>query len=313
MALLNYGQVCVSTIDPIEKKPLFHFLPGSKVLSLGTFGCNLRCLNCQNALLVNATYLPSVEKSAEEVVEEAIRGGAQGIAFTFNEPIVWFEFILEVSKVAEAKGLFVILNTNGYIQAGPAEVLFSGVKAMNIDVKGFSEEFYEANCGGHLSAVLRTCSAAKKEGVHVELTYLLIPGLNDSAEEIGAFCDWVVQDMGIETPLHFFRFSPSHKLALLPEQSLEKMNEAYEIACKKGIRYVYFGGVTGSERQNTYCPSCQLLLIRRNSVKVTDKVCFKGSEVSRFCPTFNAVKASIDNNKCPSCGEPISVLLIVKP
>ncbi len=313
MILLNYGRVCVSALDPIEKKPIFHFFPGSKVLSLGTFGCNLSCRNCQNAVLIKAgpSDLPFKEMTPEEVVQQATDDGAEGIAFTFNEPSIWFEFVLDVAEEAKGRGLFVVLNTNGYIQREMLQILLDQVQSMNIDVKAFNESFYRSNCSGHLQPVLESCLVAKREGVEVELTYLLIPGLNDSREELERFCDWVIKELGIDTPVHFFRFSPSYELQEIPEQSMEKMNEAFDIAFKKGIRFVYFGGVAGSDRQNTYCPSCGTLLVQRNSVKVSDKICFKGSEVSRFCPTFMPVKVMIDNEKCPLCGLTLPNFLIV--
>ena len=307
----NYGKVCVSTVDPIEKKPIFHYRPGARLYSLGTFGCNMDCLNCQNFTLArsNGHDLPYVEMKAEDVVSEAINKGAHGIGWTFNEPIVWSEFVLEVSKEANRRGIFSMLNTNGFIEPYPRSELLEFTQVMNIDVKGFSEEFYKKNCGAELRPVLDTCVAAKRSGVHVELTYLLIPDLNDSTEEIRSFCEWAVNDMGSDTPVHFFRFRPFYKLSDLPEQTIEKLNEAYLIAKEVGLKFPYHAGVVGDQRQNTYCPKCGDLVIRRASEEVSEKICVKKMEVSRFCPTFSDVEVRLVDRACPRCGECIPVVV----
>ena len=197
--------------------------------------------------------------SPQDVVTEAERIGAQGIAWTFNEPVTWYEFVLDTARAAEAKGLYTMVNTNGYILPAPAEELFGHVQVVNIDVKGFTEKFYRTICGAGLQGVLNTCILAKDRGVHVELTYLLIPGLNDSAEEIGQFTRWVVEHMGADTPIFFFRFQPFYRLSHLPEQSMEKMNEARTIARREGARYVYFGGVARTPIRTSLSP-----LLRRS-------------------------------------------------
>lgn len=307
---LNYGKVCVSTCDPIEKKPIFHYRPGSRLYSLGTFGCNMDCMNCQNFNLARSKGddLPCVEMSAEDVVREAKGKGAQGIGWTFNEPVVWAEFILDTAEEANRQGLFVLLNTNGFIQREPRDEILRFTQVMNIDVKGFTEKFYENNCGAKLKPILETCTAAKGAGVHVELTYLLIPGLNDSEEEIRKFCEWVVDEMGPDTPVHFFRFRPFYRLSNLPAQTIEKLREAYDIAKSTGVRFPYHAGVVGDQRQNTYCPKCGELVVKRASEEVIDKVCVKKTEVSRFCPTFSEVEVRLQDGACPGCGEFIPVV-----
>jgi pyruvate formate lyase activating enzyme len=298
---LTYGRVCVSTVDPIEKKPIFHYRPGTRVLSLGTFGCNLLCRFCQNAVLACATGdLPATDMEPREVVDLALKKGVQGIAWTFNEPIVWAEFIIETAEHARARGLYTLLNTNGFILPRAAEELLDIVDVANIDVKGFSERFYHDVCGGTLHDVLDTCTLACRKGVHLELTNLLVPSLNDSASEIKAFSRWVVGNLGPDTPIFFFRFHPAHELSDLPEQSMEKMEEARSIATEAGARYVYFGGIVG-EVQDTRCPSCGLLVVERRSVRPTDRICLQDREVSRFCPTFADVKVNLEKPRCPRC------------
>lgn len=301
----------MTTVDPIEKKPIFHYRPGSRLYSLGTFGCNMDCMNCQNFNLARSKDedLPCNHIGPEDVVGQAVEKGVQGIGWTFNEPVVWAEFILDTAKEANRKGLFSLLNTNGFIEPGAREELLRSTQVVNIDVKGFTEDFYKNNCNAELKPVLETCTFAKRAGVHVELTYLLIPGLNDSKEEIQRFCEWVVDEMGPDTPIHFFRFRPFYKLSDLPAQTIEKLKEAYDIAKSEGVRFPYYAGVVGDDRQNTYCPKCGELLVKRASREVTDKVCVKKTEVSRFCPTFPEVELRLQGNACPRCGECIPVVL----
>ena len=306
---LTFGRVCVSTVDPIEKKPIFHYRPGTRVLSLGTFGCNLRCRFCQNAVLVsNKGDLPALAMEPQEVVDLAIRRGAQGIAWTFNEPIMWAEFIMETAELARARGLYTMVNTNGFILPPAANELLDLVDVANIDIKGFSEHFYHEVCGGALRDVLDTCILAHNKGVHLELTNLLVPSLNDSVIEIKQFTKWVVGNLGSDIPLFFFRFHPAHELSDLPEQSMEKMEEARSIAMEAGARYVYFGGVVG-EGQDTRCPSCGLLVVERRSVRPTDRICLREGEISRFCPTFADVKVNLEKPRCPRCDFAIAIEL----
>ncbi len=310
MISLTYGKVCVRNVDPIEKKPIFHYRSGSMVLSLGTFGCNLRCLNCQNAKLVNArvedaecTYM-----SPREVVDMAVEQGVQGIAWTFNEPTVWAEFIIDTARLAREHGLFTMVNTNGYILPPASAELFKAVQVANIDIKGFSEEFYREQCGGSLQEVLEACAEARRQGTHVELTCLLIPGMNDSPREVEELVRWTVERMGCDTPLFLYRFRPFHLSAHIPEQTMERMEEAYCIGITAGLRYVYFGGTVGECHQDTLCPSCGQVVVRRRSLQVADKVCFKNGEMSRFCPTFADINVDLDDGRCPRCGERIAIV-----
>ncbi|MEM2943844.1 MAG: AmmeMemoRadiSam system radical SAM enzyme [Methanomassiliicoccales archaeon] len=308
---LTYGNICVSNIDSIEKKPVYHYKPGSKLLSLGTFGCNMDCKNCQNYFLARSSGedLEYRNSDPDDVVIEALEKDVDGIAWTFNEPIVWCEFLLDVALGARNAGLFSLINTNGFIDKEARADLFNLIDVANIDVKGFSEKFYREICNASLNDVLETCLAAKDSSVHLELTYLLIPGLNDSEEEIVEFSKWVFSNLGSTTPIHFFRFQPSYKLSHLPAQKFEKLLEACNIARECGIEYTYIGGAVGSKHQNTYCPVCGALLIRRESVNPS-KVCVRNSEISRFCPDFAKIEMHLEDGCCPSCNHPIPIILI---
>lgn len=306
----TYGSVCVRNVDHIEKKPIFHYRPGTKLLSLGTFGCNLTCKFCQNAILARSSGgdLPCEAMEPREVIDLALREGVDGIAWTFNEPTVWIEHIVDTARLAREHGLYTMINTNGYILRPAADELFEHAEVANIDVKGFTDRFYERVCGGSLQEVLDSCMLARSKGVHVELTYLLVPGLNDSADEVAAFAGWVARSMGADTPVFFYRFHPFSELADLPEQSMEVMLRSRGIAREKGLRFVYFGGVTGEGGQDTACPSCGLLAVERKSVRPAERVCLRSCEVSRFCPSFE-VKVNIDEPRCPRCGTELPIVL----
>jgi pyruvate formate lyase activating enzyme len=306
----TYGQVCIRNLDMIEKKPIFHYQPGSRLLSLGTFGCNLFCANCQNAVLATSAGGDLMQETMgpEEVVDLALKEGVDGIAWTFNEPTVWAEFIIDTARIARSRGLYFMVNTNGFILPPAANDLLDHADAVNIDVKGFTDAFYQKMCNGSLEEVLDTCLLARSKGVHAELTYLLIPGLNDSEDEVGEFTRWVAERMGPDTPVFFFRFQPSHLLSHLPEQSVEVMRRSVRTARESGLRYVYLGGVVGEGGQDTVCPSCGYLAVERRGLKAPGRVCLKGCEVSRFCPTFE-VKVNISEPRCPGCGTGIPVRL----
>jgi len=311
MLAFNYGQVCSIAKDPVEKKPIFHYRPGSSLLSLGSYGCNMHCKNCQNAMLSKARpgEVPEEKWSPKGIVELALKKGVDGLGWTFNEPITWGEFLLVTSRIARENGLYSLMNTNGYVEKRPLEEMVETIEVMNIDVKGFTEEFYRDNCGASLEQVLDTCRHVYRSKVHVELTYLLIPGLNDSSDEVREFCLWVVQNLSSNVPVHFFRFQPFHLLFHLQEQSITKMKEAYRIARESGIKFPYLAGVIGDTNQNTYCPDCGALLIARTSEEVAEKVIAKGEEVSRFCPTYAKVDMRITHPRCPTCGTDIPLFL----
>jgi len=307
----NYGKVCVAAVDQIEKKPMFHYRPGSYLYSVGTFGCNLDCANCQNFQLArgSASNTPFESITPEALLLQALAKEVDGIGWTFNEPIVWSEFLIDASVLAKKKELYTMMNTNGFIQKGAREELFTYIDAIKIDIKGFTEGFYEKYCNGRLGPVLDTCVAAKEAGIHVEIAYLLMPEINDSEEEIQQFAKWVLSKMGQDTPVHFFRFSPAYKLSHLNQESMAKMASARSSAIDCGLHYVYYGGTISTEEQNTRCPKCGELLISRKGKEPSEKLFVKKSQVSRFCPTFSDVDIKMHDGKCSKCGTSVSILL----
>lgn len=287
---LIYGEASSISPDPIEKKPLYHFYPGSTVLSFGTIGCNFRCRYCQNYSISQAKYenYPLERITPEEIVSKAKKYNCKGIAWTYNEPTIWYEFTYDVSKIAKENNLYTVYVTNGYINEEPLKKLAPYLDAMNIDIKSMDEEFYKKICGGQLKPVLDTAKLAKKLGIHVELTYLIVPGYNDKEEDIKEFCEWVSNEMGVETPVHLSRFYPHYKMANLPPTPIKTLLSAYSIA-KKSLPYVYVGNVPHGNYENTYCPKCKTLLIERYG--------------------FSVEKNNLVDGKCPKCGNKIPVKL----
>lgn len=306
---LFYGAVSVSTVDPIEKKPLFHFMPGSKLYSVGSFGCNLRCIYCQNYPLVEGGFdsAPHRRLSPESLVDEAVSKGVDGIAWTFNEPVVWSEFVIDASRLARKRGLFCVLNTNGYVSDAAREPLLESVDAVRVDVKGFSDASYLTLCGGRLSPVLGTCIAAAKHGIHLELAYPVIKAKNDSPAEIGGFCSWVLECLGPETPVHFIMVHPFHRLQLGSTASLEDLMLIRRHANERGLKYVYIGGTPAGEAQNTLCPNCGKTVIQRSGDEISERIYFRGQQVSRFCPVRSRVVLMTKGKSCPYCGEAIAI------
>lgn len=270
---LIYEQVSSYGVDPIEKKPLYHFHPGSSAFSVGTVGCNLSCMFCQNWEISQNT-VSTYRMTSQEVVTLAQQYHCESIAYTYNEPSVWYEFVYDTADKAKNEGIYNILVTNGFIQEEPLRNLLPLIDALNIDVKAFTEEFYKELCHGKLSPVLKAVEIAKKH-TWVEITTLLIPGRNDSDEEIQELIDWVAS-LGVETPLHFSRYFPHYKLRL-PSTPVETLERARSIALEK-LRYVYIGNVWGHEADNTYCYSCKTPVIVRRGfspsvVRLHDTVC----------------------------------------
>jgi len=262
---LSYGQISSMHLDPIEKKPLFHFKPGKPVLSFGGISCNLRCQHCQNYTIaqVDLGELTLQYVPPHNIPRLCRQHDSEGAAWTYNEPTIWHEYVLDASRQCKDEGLFTVSVTNGYIQEEPMRSLKGLIDAMNIDVKGFTETFYHSVCQGRLAPVLNTCQTAKEMGVHVELTYLIIPTKNDRQEEIEAFCQWVRDSLGVDTPVHFSRFHPDYKMEDLPFTPRSTMEMALNAAKAEGLEYVYVGNMTTEKGENTYCPSCGSLLVKR--------------------------------------------------
>jgi pyruvate formate lyase activating enzyme len=260
---LTYNQFTSVALDPIEKKPLYHFFPGREILSLGTVGCNLRCLYCQNWEISQAKIEETAlqEVSAERVIRMSKEYHAVGIAYTYNEPLINFEWLLETARKAKKESLKNVLVTNGYLNEAPLENLLPYIDAANVDVKSFRDDFYKRVCGGRLSPVLRSVEIMLRRGIHVEITNLLIPRQNDSPEEIEDLTDWVYS-LGEEVPLHFSRFIPCYKMKEIPATPLPILERARKIAFRK-LKYVYLGNVWEVEYNRTYCPDCGEILLER--------------------------------------------------
>ncbi len=264
---LGYGRPTGFAIDPIEKKPLNHFLPGTPILSFGTAGCNLGCQFCQNWDISKARIddLHSHDVSAEDVVELALRESCPSIAFTYNDPVIIGEFVIDVSRIARERGIRSVMVTAGYITPEARGEVYQYIDAANIDLKGFTEAFYQKATLSHLSPVLDTLLWLRRETtVWFEITTLLIPGLNDSDDEIHRESEWIVQNLGTDIPLHFTAFHPDYRMTKIPRTPPETLRRARAIALTHGLRFVYLGNVFDEEGQTTWCPTCGWALIVRD-------------------------------------------------
>jgi pyruvate formate lyase activating enzyme len=281
---LGYGSPAALQIDPIEKKPLSHFLPGSRVFSMGTAGCNMGCFFCQNWDISKSRQdqVRSQRISPEDVPLLALEYGCESLAFTYNEPTIWGEYVIDICRAAQDHGLKTVMVSNGYITREAFHDIYDHIDAANIDLKAFTENFYGRITLTHLQPVLDTLQWLKNEtSVWFELTNLLIPTLNDGAEEIGKLSEWVMQHLGPDVPLHFTAFHPDFKLQDKPPTPPETLHRARKIALDAGLHYVYEGNIF-SEGANTNCPSCGRLLIRRS--------------------WHNVLENNLKNGDCPSCG-----------
>lgn len=267
---LNYGLPVSTDIDPIEKKPLFHFHPGSQVYSIGTLGCNFNCANCQNWNISQAKEITKISKNLnhvrpERIVEDAIGNGCELIAYTYNEPTVFAEYALDIMKIAQANGLKNIWVSNGYMSDKCLDAIIPYLDAINIDLKSIDDSFYRHNCSGRIEPILKNLSRLKLEQVHLEITTLLIPTLSDNVEMLSRLADFIANELDSDTPWHVTRFSPelSRDLKNLDESGDDLIYESYEIGKAAGLKYVYVGNVPGDQKENTYCPKCGELAIRR--------------------------------------------------
>ncbi len=308
MITQTYGRVCVTAVDPVEKKPIFHFHPGAILYSVGTFGCTLDCGYCQNSVLVRSRFeeTPSKYLSPEELVRSALEKKVDGIGWTFNEPIVWSEYIIDVSRLAKREGLFSLLNTNGYIGPEAREELLDNIDVIKVDIKGFEEKTYHDMCQGRLAPVLETCIRAKDKGIHLELAYPVIPGRTNDKRMLARFADWVIEELDRDIPVHLFRFQPAYLFSTVPSPEMQEMYACKQVLLDAGLRFVYLGGVTG-EDQDTRCPSCRKVVISRKAEEAIEKVFVKKEQVSRFCPTFSKVHNLTRDGCCPFCGESLPI------
>lgn len=280
-----YNRAMARAMDPIEKKPLYHFHPGTSIYSLGTRGCNQSCDFCQNWHMLQSDALTG-EITAQDAVDAAVRAGSIGIAYTYNEPTIWYEFVLECSQLSRERGLANVLVSNGSVNPAPFSRLAPFVDAMNIDVKSMDPEFYRKICGSKLEPVLSTCWAAVEAGILLEITNLIIPTLNDSDDHFNRLVDFVA-GLGPQVPLHFSAYFPSHKMTIEPTP-LEALLRAREIASRK-LYYVYLGNVVISDGSHTHCPQCGNLLVARRGYGTTIK--------------------GIRDGKCDNCGREVDMVL----
>lgn len=285
---LAYGNPCSLAVDPIEKKPLFHFFPGTKIYSLAIAGCNFRCLNCQNWEISQSSpdALGQHTLTPEEVVLQALKHHTGSIAFTYTEPSVFYEYVLDTAKAAHDKGLKTVLISNGFISEKPLLELCPYIDAANIDLKCFDDGVYRHLAGGRLQPVLDTLKILKVQRVWLEITNLLVPGFSDRPEMVQAMCDWLVKNGFARTPLHFSRFFPTYKLKKISPTSESNLIQAKDIAEASGMEYVYIGNFSGLNGENTYCPYCRHMVVERSSYAVK----------------LNAIR----NGRCGFCGRQLS-------
>ncbi len=288
---LIYGKASSVHPDPIEKKPLFHFLPGSTSISFASIGCNLFCQHCQNFSLSRGRFddFDLTNLTPEDVVRYARTTNSRSVSWTYNEPTIWHEFTTEASRAAHDAGFKTVYVTNGYIQEEPLRQLKGVIDAMNIDVKAFKESFYRKICGGRLAPVLRACELAVQLGIHVELTYLIIPGENDSDAEMAAFCKWVTDSLRTNIPVHFSAFHPDYKMTSVPSTPASTMKTAYDLAKKAGLEFVYLGNIYAGDRDDTFCPKCGSLAIAREG--------------------FYVRHANLNGDRCGKCGADLNLVV----
>lgn len=269
---LVYGKPCAVHVDPIEKKPLFHYLPGTESFSIATAGCNLHCMYCQNWEISQREpeNTRNIDLAPEEVVREAIEANCRTIACTYSEPIIFFEYAADTARLAHNNGLLNVWVTAGYINPEPLREAVTFVDAANIDLKGITDKFYSTLSKGTLQPVLNTIKTMKEKGVWVEITNLVVPTYNDTRDDISMLCDWIVENVGAEVPLHFSRFWPMYQLKNLPPTPEDTLTMARNIAMSKGIHYAYVGNIPGHDGNNTYCPICKNLIIGRRGYMILE-------------------------------------------
>ncbi|HLG18780.1 MAG TPA: AmmeMemoRadiSam system radical SAM enzyme [Bdellovibrionota bacterium] len=290
MILTTYGRSSGFCVDPMEKKPLNHFYPGSSVLSFGTAGCNLACRFCQNWDISKSR---DVERLADQATPEMIALRAEelsckGVAFTYNDPVIFAEYAMDVADACHERGLQAVAVTAGYVHAEPRTEFYAKMDAANVDLKAFTEEFYFKLTGAHLAPVLETLVYLKNETkVWFEITTLVIPGYNDSEKEITEECEWILKNLGPDVPIHFSAFHPDYKMLDVPPTPVSTLTKAYEIATKTGLHFAYTGNVHDSAGDTTFCPNCRKALIVRDWY-----------EIDEYLLTAEG--------KCPSCGTAIA-------
>lgn len=289
--LPGYGQCVSLSIDPIEKKPLYHFLPGSQILSTGPAGCNLRCDFCQNWTISQTDDTPTRFVSPDDLADLAFREGSRGVAFTYTEPTIWFEYIADVAPLVRERGGSVVMVSNGYVNPDPLERYLEITDAWNVDLKAWTERFYKERCKGHRDPVFDNIARISESDCHLELTFLVIPGENDDPEEWKSTASWLAENVGPKTVLHISRYFPSYRLKR-SSTPVEKLRQAKE-AFSEVLEYVYLGNVH-FEQADTLCSSCGQVLVNRSGYRVR-------------------VSGVSDDGRCTSCGEPAPLVTDVGP
>ncbi len=284
---LTYGNPALVQEDPVERKPFFHVLPGSRALSISTAGCNLACKFCEvwDMALVEPEEVYAYDMPPETVIENARKSGVQAISYAFGEPVVYYEYMAAVAALAREKGLLNLMHTALYLQEEPLREIIKVMDGVNVDLKGFSPEFYREYVGGELEPVLENLKIIREAGLHLEITNIVIPTVNDNMDEIEDMCRWISSRLGPDTPLHFARFYPLYKLSALPRTPVSTLEKARQTALKAGLRYVYVAKVTGHEGENTYCSECGNMVIDRmgfviKELRLEDGICpYCGTEI----------------------------------
>jgi pyruvate formate lyase activating enzyme len=265
-----YRRIAASSPDPVEKKPLYHFLPGSTILSIGTAGCNLHCKQCQNWQLSQADHTATQVIQPVEIARAATSRGCPAVAYTYAEPLVSYEYTLDCCKSAVERGVKNVLVPAAFVNPDPLREISRYVDAANVDLKSFSDDFYRDICDARLKPVLKALKTMKESGVFLEITNLIIPTLNDSEEETKKLCGWVAENLGTGTPLHFSRFFPQNQLQHLPPTPVETIMRAREIAIDAGLHYAYIGNMADGAGESTWCAGCGALLIERSGYRIRE-------------------------------------------
>jgi pyruvate formate lyase activating enzyme len=285
-----YGLISAEAIDPIEKKPLYHYLPASLSYSLGGVGCNFQCPHCQNWHISRADLESGLLRplSPEEGVKRAVAGRCASISFTYNEPTIWHEYPRDMGLLARQKGLGTVYVTNGYMTEEALQDLSSMLQAFRVDLKAFTDEFYRKFCKGRLQSVLDATLIARELGMHIETVTLVIPGVNDTLEEMEGLITWVRDNLGPQTPMHFTRFHPDYKMTDIIPTPIGTLEKIHARAKELGMRFPYLGNVPGHPAENTFCPVCGALLLERTG--------------------FRTVIRNLKDTTCSSCGEKIEIV-----
>ena len=284
---LVYNRICSLNVDPIEKKPFYHYLPGTSALSIATAGCNMTCKFCQNHAISQARpeNIRHRDATPRQLIDLALARKAPTVAYTYNEPTIFYEYMHDVAQAGRARNVGSVMVSNGFINPEPMRRLAKHLTAVKVDLKAFTDKFYRDVCGGALKPVLDNLEVVHATGMHLEIVVLLIPTLNDSADEIKKMCGWVVKHLGPDVPMHFSRFHPTYRMRNLPRTPIKTVERARDIAVAAGVHYAYVGNVPFHDYGNTVCHRCKTLLIERVG--------------------FRLVKNVIADGKCPKCGTKI--------